>query len=176
MDSRTRAHETRLAHGRRRHRGAGRHTVRSIRGGGAGLEAAARGRVRGTAALLDSSQRRIARQLPATWIAGTLLGFCAGIGFGVRSALVGHTGVVAGWLAGAAFVPALALALGTVTRGRKTFEAIYVVLWYVGPLNGVAALDFTGASGGSTAPVFAAGTLAALAVAAWARHRRIVSG
>jgi hypothetical protein len=139
-------------------------------------ELGARDRVHGTAALLDSSPRPIARQLSAAWIAGTLLGLCAGIGFAVRSALVGHTGVVAGWLAGAAFVPALALALGTVTRGRKTFEVIYVVLWYVGPLNGVAALDFTGASGGSTAPIFAAGAVAALAVAAWARQRRIVSG
>jgi hypothetical protein len=136
----------------------------------------ARDREHGTTALLDSSPRPVGRQLPAAWNAGMLLGLFAGAGFGVRSAIAGNAGAIAGWLAGAAFVPALALALGTLTRGRKTFEVIYVVLWYVGPLNGVAALDFTGGSGGAAAPGVALATLAALGIAAWLRQRRIASG
>jgi hypothetical protein len=139
-------------------------------------ELGARDRVNGTTGLLDSSPHPIARQLPAAWAAGACLALLAGAGFGVRSLLSGSNAVVAGWIAGAVFVPALALALGTLSRGRKTFEILFVVLWYVGPLNGVPIVDFTGASGGSAAPVFALGALAAMGVAAWTRRVRILSG
>jgi len=139
-------------------------------------ELGARDRVNGTAGLLDSSPHPIGRQFRAAWAAGAFLALLAGAGFGVRSWLSGNFAAVAGWIAGAAFVPALALALGTLSRGRKTFEILFVVLWYVGPLNGVPIADFTGASGGAATPVFAIGALAALGVAAWTRRARIRSG
>jgi hypothetical protein len=136
----------------------------------------ARDRVHGTTALLDASPHPVARQLPAALAAGAALALLAGVGFGARALAAGRWDVAAGWLAGAAFVPALALALGTLTGGRKTFEILYVVLWYVGPLNGARPVDFTGAAGGSTAPAFAAAALAALAIAAAARDRRLARG
>ena len=94
----------------------------------------------------------------------------------VRSAIAGDLSVAIGTVVGALFVPALALALGTLTGGRKTFEVVYVVLWYVGPLNGAAFLDYSGASPGAPIAGFALATLALAAVAAAARDRRIRTG
>jgi len=136
----------------------------------------ARDRVHGTSALLDASPHPIARQLPASLAAGFALALAAGAGFGLRALAAGEIGTVAGWLVGALFVPALALALGSLTGGRKTFEIVYVVLWYVGPLNGAAVADFTGASGPGSTPGFAIATCALVALAAWRRARRIATG
>jgi len=47
---------------------------------------------------------------------------------------------------GAAVRHRLALALGLLSRGNKLFEVVYMVLWYAGPVNRVAALDFRGAT------------------------------
>lgn len=133
----------------------------------------ARDRLAGTTALLDSSPAPLGRQLPAAWLAGAIPALGCGAVFATRSLAAGDPAPLAGALAGAAFVPALALLLGTLTGGRKTFEIVYVVLWYVGPLNGGALLDFTGGSGGRAAIGFAAAALAALALTALSRARRL---
>jgi hypothetical protein len=78
---------------------------------------------------------------------------------------------------GAAFIPALALALGAWTGKEKTFQAVYLVLWYVGPANGIAAMDFMGVTGRATGagatPGFAAATLVLLGLAWLGRGRRL---
>jgi hypothetical protein len=51
-----------------------------------------------------------------------------------------------GLVVGAFFIPAFALACGAWSGGSKLFEALYVVLWYIGPLQPVPALDFMAAS------------------------------
>jgi hypothetical protein len=50
---------------------------------------------------------------------------------------------VAAWIAGALFIPSLALMLGTATRTHRTFLAGYVIMWYAA-VNQVAAADYTG--------------------------------
>jgi hypothetical protein len=60
-------------------------------------------------------------------------------------------GELAGWLAwfvGALFVPALALALGVWFGNSRAFEAIYLLLWYIGLIEQVPALDYAGATAG----------------------------
>jgi hypothetical protein len=136
----------------------------------------ARDRVHGTTALLDASPHPIVRQLPAALAAGAALGLVAGAGFGLRALAAGQVPIVAGWLIGAVFVPALAIALGTLTGGRKTFEIVFVVLWYAGPLNGAAPVDFTGASGGAYNAWVALAAVALLLIAALARLRRLAGG
>ncbi|MCU4743246.1 ABC transporter permease [Halobacteria archaeon AArc-m2/3/4] len=86
-------------------------------------------------------------QLLAEWAAGVLV---TTIFFGVALwPTVAETGfngflVLAG---GVLFVPAFAQLSGLVSRTRRLFELGYLVVWYVGPLNGVAVLDFAGATG-----------------------------
>jgi hypothetical protein len=47
---------------------------------------------------------------------------------------------------GALFIPSLAFTLGVFAGSSKLFEVIYMLAWYSGPVNKVAALDFTGGS------------------------------
>jgi hypothetical protein len=50
---------------------------------------------------------------------------------------------LAGWVGGVIFVPALALALGVFSSGSRVFEVVYVIWWYIGPLQKMAGMDFT---------------------------------
>lgn len=114
-------------------------------------------------------------QAAACWAAGIVLTALAGSGVGLRLALAGDARGCGAWLAGCFFIPALALALGTLSGSPRLFEVVYLLLWYAGPMNGVAELDYTGA----TAAARAAGiawiypTLAAaLFTVAWAARAR----
>lgn len=46
------------------------------------------------------------------------------------------------WLIGALFVPTLAFACGIWTKNRRTFEFLYLMIWYVGPINHFPILNF----------------------------------
>ncbi|MFB6892452.1 hypothetical protein ACFCX4_24430 [Kitasatospora sp. NPDC056327] len=82
-------------------------------------------------------------RLLAEWGSGVLLTAMTGAGVLVRLAAAGDTAGVAAWSAGALFVPSLALALGTLSRTHRLFQALYLPLWYLA-VNQVAALDFMG--------------------------------
>ncbi len=136
-----------------------------------------RERVHGTEQLLFSAPRPRLRQLPAQYAAGVAVSVLAAAGPLARLAADGGVGSLAGAAAGALFVPALALCLGTWTGREKAFQAVYLVLWYVGPANGVPTMDFMDATGraveaGAT-PAFAAAA-GGLAFLAWiGRGRRL---
>jgi len=70
-------------------------------------------------------------------------------------ALAGHDASLLAWAAGVLFIPSLALALGVWSGTSKFFEGLYTALWYVGPLNRVPGLDFTGSASGSQAGRYA---------------------
>ena len=50
---------------------------------------------------------------------------------------------VAAWVAGALFIPSLALMLGAASRTHRVFQVLYVILWYAA-VNQVAAADYMG--------------------------------
>ena len=136
-----------------------------------------RERLHGTEALLFSGPSPRLRQLPAQLAAGIALSvLAAAVPLG-RLAAEGRGAALTAAAVGAFFVPALALCLGAWTGKEKTFQAIYLVLWYLGPVNEIPALDFMGVTGraveaGATAAFGAAA--AVLATLAWvARGRRI---
>lgn len=112
----------------------------------------------GTEDLVFSAPRPLALQLPAVYLAGVTIALVAGAGVGVRCLATLSPGAFAGWLAGALFVPALALALGAWSGASKPFEALYTVLWYIGPLQPTPALDFMGASDAGVAAAMPAVT------------------
>jgi hypothetical protein len=71
--------------------------------------------------------------------------------------MIGHFVIMSDWPgllalgAGAIFVPALALASGVWTGRSRLFEVAFVVLWCLGAINHVAALDFMGVTGAAIA-------------------------
>jgi hypothetical protein len=83
------------------------------------------------------------RQLAAQWAAGLALTAVAGLGPLIRMAVTADGPGVAAWLAGAAFIPSLALLLGTASRTHRLFQVLYVILWYAA-VNQVAGVDYMG--------------------------------
>jgi len=131
----------------------------------------------GTEALVFSAPHPLARQLSATWLSGLAVALAIGSGVGIRLAFAGDGAAALAWLVGAMFIPSMALACGVWTGSGKLFEILYLLLWYVGPLNRVPFLDYAGtgaASVASGAPLgFGAATLTLLVLAVWGRARRL---
>ena len=100
----------------------------------------------GTGQLLFSSPHVRTIQYFALWAAGFLIALVTGAGAAVHLAADGDWLALSGVLAGALFIPSLALVSGVWSGGSRFFEALYSIWWYVGPVNRVAALDFTGTS------------------------------
>ncbi|MEH1128950.1 hypothetical protein [Micromonospora sp. CPCC 206061] len=111
----------------------------------------AQAREHGVEALLDACSSPLRRTL-AQWLAGVVLTALVGAGPGLRMALDGD---LPGWLAGVAFIPALALALGVLSRTHRLFQALYPPLWYA-VVNDIAGLDFMGALAGGPSPALVA--------------------
>ncbi|MGI5245748.1 hypothetical protein [Dactylosporangium sp. CA-139066] len=116
------------------------------------------------------------RRLLAEWSAGVLLAVATGAGAAARMAFTGDARGLAAWAAGALFIPALALALGTLTGAPRVFQAAYTVLWYL-LINDTRALDFMGALGHDGHPplwaaLAATGVGIALTRTAWREARR----
>ncbi len=133
----------------------------------------------GTQQLLFSCPGILGRQLPAAWLAGVTITFLLGAGVALRLAMSGQATALLAWTAGALFVPSLALASGVWTGTSRFFEGLYTALWYVGPLNRVPGLDFTGAASGARTARFAWMYLviaAGLLAAAFARRARQLRG
>ncbi|MGW4497085.1 hypothetical protein ACWENR_00475 [Micromonospora sp. NPDC004336] len=116
-------------------------------------------REHGVDALLGACGAPAARVL-AQWLAGFVLTALVGLGPAARMAAGGDLG---GWLAGAAFIPALALALGVLGRTHRLFQAGYPPLWYA-VANDIAGLDYMGVVAGGPGPV-AVGAVAVLLLA-----------
>jgi hypothetical protein len=130
-----------------------------------------------TEQMVFSAPRPALRQLPAMWLAGVLVAVLAGSGAWLYLALVGETARVLTWFVGALFVPALALALGVWVGTSRAFEAVYLFLWYLGPMEGVPALDYVGVTAEALAmriPLyFLALTACLLGLAVIGRRRQI---
>jgi len=132
----------------------------------------------GTEELVFTAPRPLARQLPAVYAAGLTVALAAGSGVALKCLITGSFAALCGWLVGALFIPALALCLGVWSGGSKSFEAIYTVAWYLGPMQPVAALDFMGASDGAVAAhvplYYAAATTVLLAASVAGRRLKLV--
>jgi hypothetical protein len=130
----------------------------------------------GTEQLIFSSPGILSRQLPASWLAGVLIAVVTGGGAAARVLLAANYPGFLGWVAGALFIPSLALALGVMTKSSRPFEGIFTALWYAGPLNRVPGLDFTGGANGQHTIeygcVYLALAAALLAAAFWGRGRQ----
>jgi hypothetical protein len=125
--------------------------------------------------ILAATRGFAGRTLVVQWAAATLLGSLVCSGYIVRLAVTGHpAGALACTLVVAA-TTAAALALGTLSGSSRFFEAAYLIVWYLGPINGLPGVDFSGAT--SSAPLALAAICAALTtgflgVAAFARRLR----
>ena len=89
------------------------------------------------------------RQLPALFTAGVLVAVMVTGGYGIRLLVTGEWTHFGGWVVGVLFVPSLAVALGTWSRGNRLFEVVFATLWYFGSFRQVTILDYSALSQGS---------------------------
>jgi hypothetical protein len=127
-----------------------------------------------TGGLLFSAPRPLLRQLPATWAAGVVLAMLTGSGAALHFLVKGDFAALGAWLVGALFIPTFALALGVWSGTSKLFEILYLVVWYIGPMNHVPAMDYLGSTEAGLAqgmPLVYLAVTAMLATAAVAGRR-----
>jgi len=125
--------------------------------------------------LVFSTAHPLRRQLPACWLAGVIITVLTGSGTAVRLLLAGDQLGLIAWTAGALFIPTMALTLGVWSGSAKLFEVLYLLLWYLGPANHLAEIDFMGATGPllpPRTPLFFLALTAALAMVALAGRKR----
>jgi hypothetical protein len=96
-----------------------------------------------TREIVFSAPRPVIRQLPAAWLAGFTLVALSGSGALFKFLIAGDLSSLLPWLAGALFIPSMALASGVLTGSSKLFEVVYV-LWMYLILQKTPALDFVG--------------------------------
>ena len=98
----------------------------------------------GVDAVLACCPSPVFRRTTASWTAAVLLALATGAGALARFAATPAN--LPGFFAGAVFVPSLALFLGVVGRTDRIYHIVMIALWYLGPVNGIAALDYSGAT------------------------------
>lgn len=128
-----------------------------------------------TRELLFSAPAPVLRQLPAAWLAGVALALATGSGALLR--LAADPGLLPGFVAGALFLPSLALLLGVTSGSGRAFQVAWMVLWYLGTMNGIPAFDVTGATPAGVAAgapwAYAIAGLGLAALAALARRHQV---
>lgn len=103
-----------------------------------------RERLRRVDQILFATPHPVFRQALGVWGAGVLVAMLLASGYGARLIVGGEYAVLFALFAGSLFVPSLALTCGVLTQSARTFEILYLLLWYIGPLNNVHALDYIG--------------------------------
>jgi len=128
--------------------------------------------------LLFSAPSPLWRQLPATWAAGVSLALLLGGGALLR--FLAEPALLPGFVAGALFIPSLALLLGMTTGTERSTQILLLIWWYLGPLNGLAALDLTATTAAALAQgipwLYIAITPLLVGLALLARQRQLHAG
>lgn len=123
--------------------------------------------------LTFSSASPLLRQLPAQWLAGFIVTLLVSIGAIIRLTVNGDTVGLLALLSGAFFIPSLALACGVWSGTSKLFEIVYMLIWYLGPLNKLMALDYIGSHGNGRPEFFIPVSIVLIAFAFMGRARQI---
>ena len=112
----------------------------------------------------------IGRLIASRWGAGVIALIVSASGVLIRHCLEGN--VIGFWTvaASACFIASLAVACGGIAKSEKMFQVIYVVLIYIGPMNGVAHWNFVSAQDAWNAGRWLAYTAVALCIAVVARR------
>lgn len=102
----------------------------------------------GMAPLILSSPHPVG-QLVTAWLASVVVAAAPVAGVGLRLVAAGQLAALGAVVVGVVFVTSLALAAGITSGTTRLFEFGFLLLWYVGPLNGTPALDFVGVTDAS---------------------------
>jgi ABC-type transport system involved in multi-copper enzyme maturation permease subunit len=120
-----------------------------------------------------SSASPLIRQLPAQWLAGLIVTLLVSTAAILRLTIDGDMVGLLALLSGAFFIPSLALASGVWSGTSKLFEILYLLIWYLGPLNKLIALDYIGSHGNGRPEFFIPFSIVLIILAVIGRARQI---
>ena len=120
-----------------------------------------------------SSASPLIRQLPAQWLAGFIVTLLVSIGAIIRFTVDGDMVGLLALLSGAFFIPSLALSCGVWSGTSKLFEILYILIWYLGPLNKIRELDYIGSHGNGRPEFFIPFSIVLIVFAILGRARQI---
>ena len=123
--------------------------------------------------LTFSSASPLWRQLPVQWLTGFIVTLLMASGAAFRFVIDGDAIGLIALLSGAIFIPSLALASGVWSGTSKFFEILYMVIWYLGPLNKVPGLDFIGSHSNGYPQFFIPVSMGLIAFAIFGRSRQL---
>ena len=126
-----------------------------------------------TRQIVFSAPHPLRNQLPAAWLAGFAVAALMSLGPTVRFLLAGETAALFSLVAGLLFIPSLALALGVWTGTSKAFEVVYAVFWYLGVLNDVLELDYSGLHASGNWPIYLLLSVGLFLLALLGRQRQL---
>lgn len=84
------------------------------------------------------------QRLSAGWLAGVFLQLTLFAGLFTRFYLEGQLNSIPILLVAALFIPAMAICLGRITSSSRTFEFLFMLILYIGPIDRAPAVDFLG--------------------------------
>ena len=120
-----------------------------------------------------SSASPLLRQLPAQWLAGFIVTLLISIGAIIRFTVDGDMVGLLALISGAFFIPSLALACGVWSGTSKLFEILYILIWYLGPMNKITELDYIGSHGNGRPEFFIPFSIVLIVFALIGRTRQI---
>ncbi|MHA2254653.1 MAG: hypothetical protein ACXAAM_01100 [Candidatus Heimdallarchaeaceae archaeon] len=97
--------------------------------------------------IIFSTPNPIKQNVLSSLIIGLIISVCTGLGGAIKFIVVQEWSSLLFWGAGCFFIPSLALFLSVITGSSKAFEFLYVLIWYIGPMNQVSYLDYMGVLG-----------------------------
>ncbi|WP_235533172.1 hypothetical protein [Paenibacillus sp. Leaf72] len=80
------------------------------------------------------------------WLAGIIVAYLTGSGALIHFLIAGEWESLKAMVVGGIFIPTLAVALGIWSGNGKLFQVVFMLLWYLGPLNKWEAVDFIGST------------------------------
>ena len=83
-------------------------------------------------------------RLLASWTSAVVIQLVTFSGLIVHFIISGQEISAVALLVGAMFIPALAIFLGRLSSTSRTFEFIYMLVWYMGPIDQNRGMDFLG--------------------------------
>ncbi len=110
-----------------------------------------------------SCARPLLRVLFPSWLAGVAVTAALWSSAAIRFGLHTQIANLLAWAMAVLLVPSLALMLGAWTSSSKVFEVIYLIVWYIGIVNRLPALDFLGVTPQAAVYQYPAGMLTLLA-------------
>lgn len=103
-------------------------------------------KLNGTKSLIISSCSPILKWW-LTFMVGIVIAFMLSIPILARFIILSLYSQAIFWMIGIVFVSSLAMTLGRASGNTRFFEAVYIVLFYIGEINGLRAFDFLGITG-----------------------------